>query len=94
MRQIVVKEWMTLDGIFDADTMDQWWNPYDSPERQKYILEVYSRGDVYFLGRTTYEMPWPFWSTQTDDEGPGRILNRMKKYVVSTTLKTAPCFGQ
>jgi len=91
MRKIVVKEWMTLDGVFDADTMDQWWNPYDSAERQEYILEQYSRGDVYLLGRTTYEMLWPFWSTQTnDDNGPGRILNRMKKYVVSTTLSTAP----
>jgi dihydrofolate reductase len=90
MRKIVVKEWMTLDGVFDAETMEQWWNPYDSAERQQYILEQYSRGDVYLLGRTTYEMLWPFWSTQTNDEGPGRILNRMKKYVVSTTLSTAP----
>src|SRR5690242_9668547 len=90
MRQLVVKEWMTLDGVFDAETMDQWWTPYDSPERQQSILEVYSRGDAYLLGRTTYEMLWPFWSTQTDDEGPGRILNRMHKYVVSTTLSTAP----
>ena len=90
MRKLVVKEWMTLDGVFDADTMDQWWNPYDSAERQKSIMEVYSRGDAYLLGRTTYEMLWPFWSTQTSDDGPGRILNRMKKYVVSTTLTTAP----
>jgi dihydrofolate reductase len=80
VRKLWVKEWMTLDGVFDAETMEQWWNPYDSAERQQYIL-----------GRTTYEMLWPFWSTQTnDDEGPGRILNRMKKYVVSTTLSTAP----
>ncbi|HEX6483158.1 MAG TPA: dihydrofolate reductase family protein [Ktedonobacteraceae bacterium] len=90
MRKIWVKTWMTLDGVFDANTMDQWWNPYDSAERQKYIMEGYSRGDVYLLGRTTYEMLWPFWSTQMNDDGPGQILNRMKKYVVSTTLKTAP----
>ncbi len=90
MRKIVVKEWMTLDGVFDAETMDHWWNPFDSAERQQSILEGYSRGDVYLLGRTTYEMLWPFWSTQTNDDGPGPILNRMKKYVVSTTLKTAP----
>ena len=51
MRKILVKEWMTLDGVFDADTMDQWWNSYDSTERQECIMEVYSRGDVYLLGR-------------------------------------------
>lgn len=90
MRKLVVKEWMTLDGVFDAETMDYWWNPYDSPERQNNILEVYKRGDVYLLGRITYEMLWPAWSTQTDNEGAGPILNRMKKYVVSTTLQTAP----
>jgi dihydrofolate reductase len=90
MRKLWVKAWMTLDGVFDADTMDQWWHPYDSAERQQYILEQYSRGDVYLLGRATYEMLWPFWSTQTTGDGPGPILNRMHKYVVSTTLSTAP----
>jgi dihydrofolate reductase len=90
VRKLVVKAWMTLDGVFDADTMDYWWNPYDSPERQQEILEVYSIGDVYLLGRTTYEMLWPFWSTQTTGDGPGPILNHMHKYVVSTTLQTAP----
>ena len=54
MRKLVVKEWMTLDGVFDAETMDQWWTPYDSPERQESILEIYSRGDAYLLGRTLW----------------------------------------
>jgi dihydrofolate reductase len=35
-------------------------------------------------------MLWPGWSTQTTGDGPGPILNRMKKYVVSTTLSAAP----
>src|SRR5437764_13972634 len=42
------------------------------------------------LRRTTYEMLWPGWSTQTTGDGPRRLLNRMKKYVVSTTLSAAP----
>lgn len=90
MRKLWVKAWMTLDGVFDADTMDYWWHPYNSAERGQYIVEEYSKGDVYLLGRTTYEMLWPGWSTQTTGDGPGPILNRMKKYVVSTTLETAP----
>ena len=28
-------------------------------------MEEYSRGDAYLLGRVTYEMLWPGWSTQT-----------------------------
>ncbi len=90
MRKLWVKAWMTLDGVFDADTMDYWWHPYNSAERGQYIVEEYRSGDVYLLGRTTYEMLWPGWSTQTTGDGPGPILNRMKKYVVSTTLETAP----
>jgi len=90
MRKLWVKVWMTLDGVFDADTMDYWWHPHNSAERIKHIMEEYEKGDVYLLGRTTYEMLWPGWSTQTTGDGPGPILNRMKKYVVSTTLETAP----
>jgi dihydrofolate reductase len=86
---------MTLDGVFDADTMDHWWPPadeaaVDEARRLEYVVEEYRSGDVYLLGRTTYEMLWPGWSTQTTGDGPGPILNRMKKYVVSTTLATAP----
>jgi dihydrofolate reductase len=86
---------MTLDGVFDADTMDHWWPPADEAavdyaRRLEYIAEEYAKGDAYLLGRVTYEMLWPGWSTQTTGDGPGPILNRMHKYVVSTTLRTAP----
>jgi dihydrofolate reductase len=95
MRKVWVKVWMTLDGVFDADTMGHWWPPAneaseDEARRQDYIVEEYEKGDVYLLGRTTYDMLWPGWSTQTTGDGPGPILNRMHKYVVSTTLQSAP----
>src|SRR6476469_11079837 len=90
MRKLWVKAWLTFDGVFDADTMDYWWQNTNNPERMEYITEQYAQGDVYLLGRTTYEMLWPGWSTQTTGDGPGPLLNRMKKYVVSTTLETAP----
>ncbi len=90
MRKLWVKVWMTLDGVFDADTMGAWWESTNSPERMAYILEQYEQGEVYLLGRTTYEMLWPGWSTQTTGDGPGPILNRMQKVVVSTTLTEAP----
>ena len=51
---------------------------------------IYEKGDAYPLGRVTYEMLWPGWSKQTTGDGPGPILNRMYKYVVSNTLSTAP----
>ncbi len=90
MRKLWVKAWLTLDGVFDAETMDHWWQNTNSPERMQYITEQYAQGDAYLLGRTTYEMLWPGWSTQTTGDGPGPLLNRMHKYVVSTTLAEAP----
>ena len=90
MRKLWVKAWTTLDGVFDAATMDDWWQNTNSPERMEYITEQYAEGDVYLLGRVTYEMLWPGWSTQTTGAGPGPLLNRMHKYVVSTTLTDAP----
>ena len=90
MRKLWVKAWMTQDGVFDAGTMDHWWQNTNHPERMEYIVDQYSQGDIYMMGRVTYEMLWPGWSTQTTGDGPGPILNQMHKYVVSTTLKTAP----
>ncbi len=90
MRKLWVKAWLTLDGVFDAATMEHWWQNTNSPERMRYITEEYANGDAYLLGRVTYEMLWSGWSKQTTGDGPGPILNAMHKYVVSTTLSTAP----
>lgn len=90
MRKLWVKAWITLDGVVDAATMGHWWENTNSPERMQYITEEYERGDAYLLGRVTYEMLWPGWSTQTTGDGPGPVLNRMHKYVVSNTLTAAP----
>jgi dihydrofolate reductase len=90
MRRVIVKEWITLDGVFDADSMDQWWVPYDSLQRQEHILEGMLGCDAYLLGRITYEMLAPYWSAQKNDENRlASWLNSVRKYVVSSTLKKA-----
>jgi dihydrofolate reductase len=97
MRKLWVKAWVTLDGVFDANTMSMWWPPGDESatdyaQRLAYIADEYRRGDTYLLGRRTYEMLWPGWSKDTSSE-LGMLLNGMKKYVVSNTLTTAPWQG-
>lgn len=39
MRKLWVKAWITFDGVFDADTMDYWWQNTNNPERMEYIME-------------------------------------------------------
>jgi hypothetical protein len=71
MRRRAVSEWITLDGVIDADTMDTWWSPYDSPERHGAMHEAISACDVMLFGRQTDEMLASCWSAQTTDEqGP------------------------
>jgi len=54
MRKLVVS--VTLDGVFDADTMGQWFRPYNCEDRQEWIKEGILASDAFLLGRTTYEM--------------------------------------
>ena len=90
MRKVIVSEWVTLDGVFDGDTMDKWFNPFQSASRAAHITEVVGACGALVLGRTTYEMLGPFWSAQkTDELGPAAKLNGVTKYVVSSTLKRA-----
>ena len=90
MRKIIVSEWVTLDGVFDADSMDQWFNPYHSDERAAYITETIHGSEALLLGEVTYEMLASYWPHQKNDAmGPASKLNSMSKYVVSAKLKKA-----
>ena len=89
-RKLVVSEWVTLDGVFDAETMAQWFTPYDSDDRRAYITASILGCDALLLGRTTYEMLAPHWSAlKNNEEGLADKLNSVSKYVVSSTLKEA-----
>jgi dihydrofolate reductase len=90
MRKIIVSAWVTLDGIFDADTMGQWFAPYDSEDRRTYIRDGILASGAFLFGRKTYEMLAPYWSSLKNNEmGVADQLNNSPKYVVSTTLQNA-----
>ncbi len=91
MRKLIITEWLSLDGIFDAGKMDQWWLPFDSPDRQKYIQDTINNCEIMLYGRHTYEMLYPYWSSfKNNEQGVADHLNNCKKYVVSSKLKEAP----
>jgi len=91
MRKLIVTEWVSLDGVFDAALMQQWFNPYHSDSRAKYIQDTINSCDVMLYGRITYEMLYPYWSAMKNNEmGVADKLNKTKKYVVSATMKSAP----
>jgi dihydrofolate reductase len=85
---IHVHEFMSLDGVIDAPT---WTFDYGFlPQMEEAVGAVTERCRGILLGRTTYEMFEPAWSTRTVEDDPGApFFNDTTKYVVSSTLTTA-----
>jgi dihydrofolate reductase len=85
--EIHVHEFMSLDGVIDAPT---WTFDYGfDPRLAEAIGAVTARSRGILLGRTTYEMFEPAWSTRTVEDDPGApFFNDTMKYVVSGTLTT------
>jgi len=85
MGEIHVHEFMSLDGVIDAPT---WTFDYGfDPTMGERIGAVTQRARGILLGRTTYEMFEPAWSTRTAEDDPGApFFNDTTKYVVSATL--------
>ena len=88
MGEIHVHEFMTLDGVVDAPT---WTFEYGfDPQMGEAIGAATARSSGILLGRTTYEMFEPAWSTRTVEDDPGApFFNDTTKYVVSGTLTEA-----
>jgi dihydrofolate reductase len=85
MGAIHVHEFMSVDGVIDAPT---WTADYGfDPKMGEAIGAMTERCAGILLGRTTYEMFAPAWSTRTADDDPGApFFNNTTKYVVSGTL--------
>jgi dihydrofolate reductase len=85
---IHVHEFMSLDGVIDEP---RWTFDYGFlPQMEETLGAVTERCRGILLGRTTYEMFEPAWSTRTVEDDPGApFFNDTTKYVVSSTLTKA-----
>jgi dihydrofolate reductase len=83
-----VHEFMSLDGVIDEPT---WTADYGfDPKMGEPIAAAMAGCEGILLGRRTYEMFEPAWSSRTVDDDPGApFFNDTTKYVVSGTLTTA-----
>jgi len=84
MGKICVHEFTTLDGVIDAPT----WTfdyPFD-PKMGETIGSVMGGCTAILLGRRTFEMFAPAWSSRTAAEDPGApFMNDSPKYVVASS---------
>ena len=92
MRNVVVSEYVTLDGVMEdpggVDTFKEgnWHFPFLNEEAQKYKHDELFACDALLLGRRTYQEFAPVWPQVSDETGYADRINSLPKYVVSTTL--------
>jgi dihydrofolate reductase len=88
MGKIGVHEFISLDGVFETPT---WTAPYGFTEGMgRAIGALTAASSAILLGRTTFQMFAPAWSTRTAEDDPGApFFNDTPKFVVSSTLESA-----
>lgn len=84
MRNIVVTEFISLDGIIENPA---WTFKYWNDEIAAFKGEESNATDALLLGRVTYQGFAAAWPNSTDEGAP--YFNGVRKYVVSTTLDKA-----
>lgn len=96
MREIVVFNSLTLDGVMQAPggvNEDRrggfndggWSHPYQDEVMGEVAANGMASGGALLLGRFTYENFYAYWPHQTDNPFT-EVLNRTQKYVASRTL--------
>jgi dihydrofolate reductase len=89
MRDLIVTENFTLDGVIEAE---DWFDPAGSKDDvsdvETALRKQREAADALLLGRVTFEQMRGYWPLQTDDTtGITDYLNGVSKYVVSSTLQ-------
>jgi dihydrofolate reductase len=99
MRELIVAEFITLDGVIqapggaDEDTdggfvHGGWTLPYWHDDIGAHFFQAMTRADAFLLGRKTWQIHGGAFEPMEGDPFAD-ALNNIPKYVVSTTLKSA-----
>ena len=85
MGKIAVHEFISLDGVYEDP---RWTMEFGfDPQMGETLSAIMGACSGILLGRRTYELFYPAWSTRTADDDPGApFFNDTQKYVVSSTL--------
>jgi dihydrofolate reductase len=100
MRKIVVSEFVSLDGVVQAPGGVEedkeggfkhggWTWPYWHDDIGTHFSEEIRECDAFLLGRKTWQIHAHAFEPMPPGDPFGDVMNHMRKYVVSTTLKSA-----
>jgi dihydrofolate reductase len=94
--KLTVTTFITLDGVMqgpggpDEDRsngfeLGGWLVPFVDEGMGRAITDIFSRAEEILLGRTTYDMMFPYWSTFPDeDDVVAAALNNLPKHVATS----------
>lgn len=85
MRQLINSTYITLDGVVEGPHLWPSLKGGTSDEHDTIQTDLLETCDIVLMGRRTYEVFAPAWSSRSGDRLSDRI-NSMRKVVVSTTL--------
>jgi len=99
MRELIIAEFISLDGVIqapggvDEDTdggfaHGGWTLPYWHDDIGVHFDQAMSKADTLLLGRKTWQIHGGAFEPMTGDPF-GDAMNNIRKYVVSSTLKSA-----
>jgi len=90
LRTLAITQNVTLDG--SVELLGDWFNPQgqagqDNSDLLEELHRQDSTADAFLAGRRTFEDLRGYWPEQSDDPtGITGYLNRVQKYVVSSTM--------
>jgi dihydrofolate reductase len=85
MRQLINSTYITLDGVIEGPHLWPSLKSGTSDEGDKIQTDLLEACDIVLMGRRTYDVFAPAWTSRSGDAYSDRI-NTMRKIVVSTTL--------
>src|SRR3954453_10286217 len=92
MRDLIVTENITVDGVIDAaggGFGPAGTDDVDESDQMAAIAEQREAADAFLTGRVTFEQMRSYWPARAgdDEHGVAHYLNRVPKYVVSRTIE-------
>jgi dihydrofolate reductase len=85
MRQLINSTFITLDGVIESPHVWPALKAGTSGEGDRIQTDLLETCDIVLMGRRTYDVFAPAWTSRSGDAYSDRI-NAMRKLVVSTTL--------